>query len=51
MSTRKVDGAYWRHECNRCGKVWYSIMEAPKHCSNTKCNSPYWNKKRVKKRK
>ena len=44
----KVDGDYWRHECNRCGKIWYSIKESPKNCADGKCNSPYWNKVRVR---
>ena len=44
----KVDGDYWRHECNRCGKVWYSTKESPKNCADGKCNSPYWNKARVR---
>lgn len=47
MST-KVDGDYWRHECNRCGKVWYSINPSPKNCASVKCKSPYWNKERVR---
>ena len=44
----KVDGDYWRHECNRCGKVWYSIKAEPKNCAGVKCKSPYWNKARVR---
>ena len=47
MST-KVDGDYWRHECNRCGKVWYSVNSTPKNCASVKCKSPYWNKERVR---
>ena len=49
MST-KVDGGYWRHECNRCGNVWYSTMESPKSCAGAKCKSPYWNRERVRPR-
>ena len=45
MST-KVDGDYWRHECNRCGKVWYSTRQHPKNCAG--CVSPYWNKPRTR---
>ena len=47
MST-KADGDYWKHECNRCNEVWYSRNESPKNCNNKKCNSPYWNKQRVR---
>ena len=44
----KVDGDYWRHECNRCDKIWYSTKESPKNCAEVKCKSPYWNKARVR---
>ena len=44
----KVDGDYWRHECNRCGKVWYSTNENPRCCASVKCKSPYWNRQRVR---
>ena len=44
----KVDGDYWRDECNRCGKIWYSMNESPLHCNSKKCNSPYWDKARVR---
>ena len=44
----KVEGAYWKHECNRCGEIWYSRNESPKNCNNKKCKSPYWNKERVR---
>lgn len=50
MGTEKADGAYWRHECNRCGYVWYGTKESPKNCASPKCNSPYWNKARVRPR-
>ena len=42
----KVDGDYWRHECNRCGYVWYTLRERPNNCRG--CNSPYWDKERVR---
>lgn len=48
MST-KVDGNYWRHECNRCHHVWYSTTKNPVTCSNLSCKSKYWNKERVRK--
>ena len=46
--SKKVDGDYYRHECNRCDYVWYSKKEEPQVCANQKCNSPYWNKERVR---
>ena len=46
--SKKVDGDYYRHECNRCGEIWYSKKENPGTCVNVKCRSPYWNKKRVR---
>lgn len=42
MST-KADGDFWRHECTRCGYIWYT-RNKPKTC--VKCRSPYWDKKR-----
>lgn len=42
----KVEGAYWKHTCNRCHETWYSKKELPKCCNE--CNSPYWNKPRVR---
>ena len=37
-------------KCLRCGHEWYPRrFEKPKVCS--KCNSPYWNKKRVMKKR
>lgn len=47
--SEKVEGSYWKHECNRCDFIWYSKNENPKTCNNRNCRSPYWNKKRVKK--
>lgn len=47
----KVDGDYYRHECNRCDHVWYSKSESPKSCVNRACRSPYWNKERKHKQK
>ena len=44
----KVDGNYWRHECNRCRKVWYSTKPNPMCCANVKCKSPYWNRPRIR---
>lgn len=44
--SKKVEGDYWRHKCNRCDNIWYSKNEDPKVCANKKCNSPYWNKER-----
>lgn len=46
--SEKVDGGYYRHECNRCGRIWYSKNMDPKNCADVKCKSPYWNKKRVR---
>lgn len=43
----KADGSYWRHQCERCGYIWYSKMELPKNCNTQKCNSPYWNQPRA----
>lgn len=35
-------------ECKRCGYVWFPRTERlPVHCAG--CNSPYWNKDKVKK--
>ena len=35
--------------CNRCGHTWIPRKpQLPKNCPNPKCNSPYWNKERVK---
>lgn len=48
MGTEKADGEFWRHECNRCGNVWYSRNKSPRSCANKKCKSPYWNKARVR---
>ena len=36
----------WRHECNRCGYVWYSKRPNPKVCAARTCQSKYWNKPR-----
>jgi hypothetical protein len=47
MLSKKVDGDYYRHECNRCNYVWYSTVADPKTCASKTCKSPYWNKKRV----
>jgi len=34
-------------KCNRCGHEWFpQSTKLPKACA--KCNSPYWNKKRVR---
>ena len=46
--SKKVDGDYYRHECNRCGHVWYSTTADPKTCASHACKSPYWNKERVR---
>ncbi len=46
--SQKVDGNYWRHQCNRCDYVWYSTQQDPKSCASGKCKSPYWNKPRVR---
>lgn len=46
--SKKVDGNYWRHECNRCDHIWYSTTSDPKTCADKDCKSPYWNKKRVR---
>lgn len=46
--SKKVDGNYWRHECNRCDHIWYSTTPDPKTCADKDCKSPYWNKKRVR---
>jgi hypothetical protein len=47
--SQKVDGDYYRHECNRCDYIWYSRTSDPKTCASITCKSPYWNKKRVRK--
>lgn len=49
--SKKVDGDYWRHECNRCYYIWYSMAANPKTCASITCKSPYWNKPRVMKYK
>lgn len=46
MGTTKADGKFWRHECGRCGEIWYSRNESPKNCRE--CKSPYWDKARVR---
>jgi DNA-directed RNA polymerase subunit RPC12/RpoP len=33
-------------ECNRCGHEWIPNVEHPKQCPE--CNSPYWDKPRVR---
>ena len=48
MPSKKVDGKYYRHECNRCGYVWYTQTSSPKCCSNKECRSPYWDKPRAR---
>ena len=48
MPSKKVDGKYYRHECNRCGYVWYTQTSNPKCCSNKTCRSPYWDKPRAR---
>lgn len=45
-STQKTPD-YWRHECNRCGCVWYSREPSVKSCNDKGCRSPYWNRERV----
>jgi hypothetical protein len=37
-------------ECNRCHYKWFPRKPnyLPANCANRKCNSPYWNKTRVK---
>ncbi len=42
----EVECGQWRHECNRCGYVWYTKTKNPKNCAATTCKSPYWNKER-----
>ena len=32
--------------CNRCEHEWIPRVSNPKRCA--KCNSPYWNKERVR---
>lgn len=46
MNLVLVDGDYHRHECNRCGKIWYGIKNGAKNCATVKYKSPYWNKER-----
>jgi DNA-directed RNA polymerase subunit RPC12/RpoP len=33
------------YKCLRCNRKWIPRKDSPKNCP--KCNSPYWNKKRV----
>lgn len=36
--------------CTRCKYKWYpKLPKLPKQCTN--CKSPYWNKKRINKRR
>ena len=36
-------------KCFRCGYEWFPRkVTQPAHCPNRKCNSPYWNKPRVR---
>lgn len=46
--SKKADGDYWRHECNRCGYIWYSTNQNPGTCNNRACRSPYWARERVR---
>ena len=46
MSITDMKDGWFRHVCSRCGYVNYTKKRAPKHCSNTKCRSPYWNVER-----
>jgi len=44
----KTPAAIMRAVCNRCGYDWYpKTPDAPKRCP--KCESPYWNRPRVRK--
>jgi len=42
----KAKGDFFCLTCNRCGYIWYSKNDV-KTCSNTECNSPYWNRQRT----
>lgn len=38
-------------KCKRCGHEWYPrSRKKPDRCANKKCNSPYWDKERIKKK-
>jgi hypothetical protein len=45
-----------RFVCLRCGYDWLPNARTlkkgtpPKNCANPKCNSPYWNRMRVKRK-
>jgi len=43
--SKKVEGDYFMHTCNRCDHIWYSKKDCPQNCVS--CKSPYWNKERV----
>lgn len=35
--------------CNRCGYCWPKTPgKVPRTCASKECNSPYWNKPRVR---
>lgn len=37
----------WNHTCERCSHEWTTTNELPQNCRG--CNSPYWNKERMRK--
>ena len=37
------------NKCERCGYEWIPRQEQkPKTCASKKCNSPYWDRKKIK---
>jgi hypothetical protein len=47
IPSRYIDMLNQERECNRCGWKWVPRYEGePKKCAG--CNSPYWNKERVR---
>ena len=46
IMNKAIQVTAWEHRCERCGHVWTTTNELPGNCRG--CNSPYWNRKRVK---
>lgn len=36
--------------CRKCGYKWVARVLKPRRCPNLKCQSPDWDKKKVKKK-
>ncbi len=43
---KAVQVTMWEHTCERCGHAWTTQNEHPGNCRG--CNSPYWDKARIR---